>query len=288
MAYGIPESSSQNSWVVQFQSFLKRHVRASLRNKVALFWNFVWPVLWYLLSVHLIVVPELPDGIPDDVVAAVKGTQVITFGIFGAITVTLVGFAGELTSDIEDKRYRKFRSLPIAPTADLAGRFVSGFTFGLLSFLFVVAVGILDGARFQPRGAIGIPIALLSLLLLCAFCMAIALLVAAFVQDDTQTNILTLSVVMLGFFVTGFNGMQTWMFPSEKYEAVLNFLPNSLAARLQAYYLIDTDWARAGLSPPAMPDSPAFVLPLLAYTVVVGAVAVFVMKRVVYKGDAGD
>ena len=288
MAYGIPESSSQNSWVVQFQSFLKRHVRASLRNKVALFWNFVWPVLWYLLSVHLIVVPELPDGVPDDVVAAVKGTQVITFGIFGAITVTLVGFAGELTSDIEDKRYRKFRSLPIAPTADLFGRFASGFTLGLLSFLFVMVVGVLDGARFDPRGALGVGVALLSLLLLCAVSMAIALVVAAFIQDETQTNILTLSVVMLGFFVTGFNGMQTWMFPSEKYEWVLNYLPNSLAARLQAYYLIDVDWEQAGLAPPPMPDSLGFLVPLLAYTIVFGGIAVFVMRTVVYGGDAGD
>src|SRR6056297_744223 len=162
MAYGTPDSDAQNSWTVQFRSFLKRHVRSSLRSKVAMFWNFVWPALWYLLSVHLIVVPELPDEVPDDVVAAVKGTQVITFGIFGAITVTLVGFGGELTRDIEDKRYRKFRSLPIAPTADLFGRFASGFTLGLLSFLFVMVVGVLDGARFDPRGALGVGVALLS------------------------------------------------------------------------------------------------------------------------------
>lgn len=278
----------QRSWVVQFRSFLKRHLRASLRDKIALFWNFVWPVLWYLLSVHLIIVPGLPDGVPDEIVAAVKGTQVITFGIFGAITVTLIGFAGELTRDLESKRYRKFRSMPISPTADLGGRFASGFALGLCSFLAVVAVGLLDGASFQLRGALAIPIALFSLLLLCAISMALALLVSAIVEDQTQTNVITLSLVMLGFFVTGFNGMQTWMFPSEKYQWILNYLPNSLAARLQAYYLIDVDWTQAGLSPPPMPDSPAFLLPLLGYTVVFVAVAVFVMRTVVYGGEAGD
>lgn len=288
MAYGSTESDSRNRWTVQFRSFLKRHVRSTLRNKIAMFWDFVWPALWYLLSVHLIVVPGLPDSASSEVVAAVKGTQVITFGIFGAITVTLVGFAGDLTEDIEEKRYRKFRSLPIAPTADLFGRFASGFVLGLLSFLFVAVVGIADGARLDPRGALAIPIALVSLLLLCAISMAVALLIAAFVQDETQTNVLTLSVVMLGFFVSGFNGIQTQMFPAQEWKWILNYLPNSLAARLQAYYLIDVDWSQAGLTPPAMPDSPVFLVPLLAYTVLFGGIAVFVMRTVIYKGDAGD
>ncbi|NIQ04241.1 MAG: hypothetical protein GWO20_00475 [Candidatus Korarchaeota archaeon] len=78
------------------------------RNKIAFFWVFLWPALWYVLIVYLF--PSPPEAIGP----ALKASDAICLGIFGVFTATLTGFSGDLAADVEQKRYRKFRSLQIS------------------------------------------------------------------------------------------------------------------------------------------------------------------------------
>ncbi|XVH32595.1 ABC transporter permease [Haloferacaceae archaeon DSL9] len=273
--------SSWRMWCRQCRAFSARHVRAALRDRSALFWSFLWPVLWYFLTVHLLVLPAVPAALTSAETSAVKAMQALSFGLFGAVSVTLVGFAGEFTRDIEDRRYRQFRALPLAPTADLAGRFLGGFALGTLSFLVVLGASLVDGASYTPT-VIGLALTAVTLAAICGICMAIAVGFAAAFRTRATTTLATLSVVLLAFFASGFNGTYPAMLP-DRWRWVAGVAPNALATRFHVAALLDIDWAQAGLSPPAQPTGGG--LALLA--VIAGCCCLFatvVVRRFVYRG----
>ncbi|MGM0604306.1 MAG: ABC transporter permease [Halobacteriota archaeon] len=274
----------------QASAFAGRHVRVALRDRASLFWSFAWPILWYLLTVYLIVLPQLPAGTPPDVVSLVKTTQAVTFGIFGAITVSLVGFAGELTRDLEEKRYRALRAYPVSPTIDLGGRFVGSVLLGLAAFLAVVLVGVIDGATVSPTRSWPVAIGAVTIAVgaLCGLCAAIATIVALVTNGRSQTNLLTLTIVMIAFFVTGFNGTQPWLIPGSTVEASLNYLPNTLATRLTLEALVGAEWGNAGLTPPGMPSIGSGLARLGGSLVVLSTLASVLARSWLYGGDAGE
>lgn len=175
---------SHSSWLLQVKSFSVRAIRELFRSRIALFWAIGWPIGWYFLTMTLLVeVPEqVPPGQVDTVLAYIKASNAISFGIFGAFTVSLVTFANNFSDDLAAKRYRKFRSLPISPVADLTGRFLAGCLFGLVSFCSVLIAGFLHGASFSLQGPISIPITVLTLLLFCIISMSVAVVLATVVR----------------------------------------------------------------------------------------------------------
>lgn len=247
-----------------------------------MFWSFAFPVIWYGLTVYLNAIPTVPAG-EQSTLKAVLG---ISFGIFGAFTVTLVGFTGHLAVDIDRKRYRKFRSLPIAPSADLSGRFFAGAALGVGAWVLTVGVAAVDGATYQiPSGhrllGIGLAVGLF-----CLIGMVAGLLLTLAVPQPEHATTAGTGIIVIGFFVTGYNGTVASVFPGQAW--LLNIIPNSLATRLTVFYMVDTAWQEAGLAPPAMPHSLESLLLLGGYALGLTIIAVIVMQRWVYGKDIGE
>lgn len=269
-------------WLAQCRAFAQRYFREMLRSKVGIFWSFAFPVIWYGLTIYLNAMPAVPAG-EESTLKAILG---ISFGIFGAFTVTLVGFTGHLAVDIDRKRYRKFRSLPIAPSADLAGRFVAGAALGSGAWLLTVAVAALDGAMFRvatSQQLIGIGLAVG---LFCLIGMIAGLLLTLAVPQPEHATTAGTGILVIGFFVTGYNGTVTRVFPAR--AELLNIIPNSLATRLTVFYMVDTSWHEAGLAPPAMPHSLDSLLLLGIYALGLSVIAVIVMQHWIYGTDVGE
>ncbi len=243
-----------------------------------LFLTVGWPILWYFLTMTFFV--EVPAGTDLGPLKAANG---INYGLFGAFTVTVSLFAGGFARDLESNRYRKLRTMPLAPTADLAGRFAVGTLFGVTSYLATVAVASLDGAAFPALDAGTIGVLLATLLLFCLIAMALAMVLALVVTKPEQLTTIAIVIVLLAYFMTGFNGTSPEMLANS--AGMVNYLPNSLATRMQIGYWLGTERI-AFMAPPEVPTSREYVALLVGYAAVLSAVSVLVMRRVAYGGGS--
>ncbi|PSP79006.1 ABC transporter permease [Halobacteriales archaeon QS_1_68_20] len=272
--------------IQQIRTFMLRSLREMFRSKIALFWAIAWPIFWYGLTMAVFI-----GDLPQDVMAIVKATNAINFGMFGALTVGLVTFAENISSDLEEKRYRKLRSLPISPWADLTGRIFAGFAMAIVSFLALMVVGYLHGAAFQLRSLGSIPIVVLALFLYCVIGMAIAVIVVSVVNRGEYVTAITTTLLLILFFVTGYNGVQPGFVPADT-RSIVNVLPNSLATRMEVYHLTELgqldDIADSGLVPPELPGGPEHLLLLAGFAVALWGLSVAVMKYRIYDGEAGE
>ncbi|TXT67607.1 MAG: conserved membrane protein of unknown function [Promethearchaeota archaeon] len=270
-----------NQFFKQVWAFADRSLREIIRNKMVLFWLFLWPILWFFLSVFLFIAPNTPPGIGLQIAI---GTNAISMGIFASLTATMVGFSVDFAEDINLKRYRLYRSYPINPLADFLGRFLSGFIFGCISFSVIIIISFIMGARIMFNPILTIPIVILSLLLLSFLGMGVGLIIANISNDPNYAVGFSLVVLMLLFFITGYNGTVATMFPGPKW--MLNFFPNSLATRLIALALIDfTDYGfdNPPLSPPTMPTNPLYIIVLLIYGIIFLLIGWFLMYKFQYQ-----
>lgn len=274
-------STTRWLWLHQTAAFAERFVRELSRSWIGLFWSFGFPVMWYLLTVYIGLAPT--NVAPRGPVKAILG---ISFAVFGALTVTLVGFAGDLAVDITAKRYRKFRSLPLYPSADLAGRFLAGWSLGLAAAVAMLVVATLDGATFVIPGVIDLGVVLAVLSFFCVIGMVAGLGVTILVTDPRYATTIGTGILLIVFFVTGYNGTTPGVFPFE--ARWLNYLPNSLATRLLIDRLVELRWAAAGLSPPSQPSTAGFVLLLGGYAVGLLGIAYLLVRSAIYGSDAGE
>ncbi len=106
----------------------------------------VQPVMFVLLFVYVfggaIQVPPEYDGYADFLMPGII-VQTMAFGGF----VTAIGLADDLKKGLIDR----FRSLPMARAAVLAGRTTSDIALNLLSIVIMVAVGLLVGFSFDAN-----------------------------------------------------------------------------------------------------------------------------------------
>lgn len=265
----------------QVRAFTMRSLRELFRSKVALFWAIGWPIFWYALTM-LLFLPEL-DG---EALAAAKASNAINFGMFGAFTVAVVIFSENISADLREKRYRKLRSMPISPFADLSGRFLAGYVMGLVSFLVLVGVGYAHGGSFAIEAVHSVPTVLVALFLFSVVGMAMAVGVVSVVDRGEYVTAISTTAVLVLFFVTGFNGIQPATVP-EGSRWVVNVLPNSLATRLSVHHLMDVG-SDAGLSPPGLPAEPEYLLLLVGWAAGLVVVSALVMRGRVYAGEAGE
>lgn len=270
------------TWFRQTRAFARRYLRENSRDRIGAFWSFAFPALWYALTVHLGMVPNLGTG-NRPLAKAVLG---ISFGVFGALTVSLVGFSGQLASDLHEKRYRKFRSLPLYPSADLAGRFVSGSILGVLSFATVLVVAAIDGATYRPASVLSLLVVPLGVVFFCLVGMVGGLLTTLAIPRPEHATTVGTGVLIVVFFGTGYNGLVTTAFQGAPW--LLNVIPNSVATRLTVFHLTDLDWTLAGLAPPPAPSSFEHLLILGGYAVGFATLGVVVTNRYVYASDAGE
>jgi ABC-2 type transport system permease protein len=286
---GVSTPAAAVPWHRQTKAFALRNLRATLRTKATIIWGFGFPAFWYLLT-SVLFLPAAEDVGGSAVLADVKGATAVSLGLFGVLTVTLVAFAGGLSADLTQKRYRKLRSLPVAPSADFAGRFLAGAAVAAVSYLLVLVVGFLDGAEYALHGPGSVPVVVGSFLLFSVVGVSVAVGVTWLVSDSEIVVGITNAVLLVSFFLTGYNGTSPGFLP-ESTRWIVNVVPNSLAARLQTFHLTETPaggTSQGGVTPPALPVGPEHVALLCGWAVIFGAVATVLMNRGIYSSDGGE
>ncbi|ERH09996.1 MAG: ABC-2 type transporter [halophilic archaeon J07HX64] len=276
-------------WLRQTKAFALRNLRATLRTKATIIWGFGFPAFWYFMT-SLLFLPDAGDLGPGVAIGEIKGATAVSLGLFGVLTVTLVAFASGLGEDLTAKRYRKLRSLPVSPSADFAGRYLAGVAVAAVSYVLVLLVGFVDGAEYALHGPESVLVVTGSFLLFSLVGVSLAVLVTWLVEDSEIVVGITNAILLVSFFLTGYNGTSPGLLPEETRQ-IVNIAPNSLASRLQTFHLTETPPTGAqtgGVTPPSLPVGPEFVALLAVWAVALGAVASVLMDRAVYSGEAGE
>lgn len=270
-------------WLRQARAFALRYLRQHARSPVGLVFLVAWPAFWYLLVAHLL----FGGTGGQSAVATAKAAFAVSFGLFGAFTVSLTGVVGSFTADVETKRYRKFRSLPVSPSADLAGRFVAGVALSLVSYVGLLVIGALDGAAFGLRGPWSPLVVLVSVVAYTAVGVATAVGIAAVVPRPEHATTLATAVLLGTFFGTGFNGVSPGLFPGP--AGLLNVVPFSLMTRIQLAHVVAPAGAEPGVfGPPSLPAGPAATTMVLAFGLGALALGSGVIERAAYQGELGE
>jgi ABC-2 type transport system permease protein len=270
-------STARTAWTRQAAAFGVRTLRELFRNRAALVWGLLAPVFFFLVF-----------GVALGEPGVARGANAVVFGVFGSFSVSLVIFATALSADLKAKRYRKLRSLPVAPSADVLGRFVGGLALSVASFGLVLAVGVVTDGTLRLRSVVSVPVVLASLVLFCLLAMGLAVLVASVLDDGEYVVGVTNMVTLALFFLTGFNGLVPAMAPGPL-GGLVNWLPNSLATRLAVYYLVPVgSGAGTPLVPPSLPLGWTWAGLLVAYAAVGVTAGVVTMRRAIYDGEGGE
>lgn len=265
------------AWWRQTEAFAVRTLRELFRNRAALVWGLLAPVFFYLVF-----------GVALGEPGIARGANAVVFGVFGSFSVSLVIFATALSADLKARRYRKLRSLPVAPSADVLGRFVGGLALAAVSFLLVLVVGVATDGTLRVQSAVSVPVVATTLVLFCLLAMGLAVPVAAVLDDGEYVVGVTNMVTLALFFLTGFDGLVPAMAPGPLGELV-NWLPNSLATRLAVYHLVPVGaGGETPLVPPALPLGWEWTALLVAYAGVGVAAGAVTMRHAIYQGEGGE
>lgn len=262
-------------WLNEVNAFAERYARSLFRSKAVLFWTMAFPAGFYLLTITATV----PSEALETNEGAIKAGIAVSFGMFGAIMAALNSFCEQLGTDIEHDRYQQYRSLSISPSADLAGRMVSGTLLAILSFLIVIPVAIVTGAEFT-LASYGSPLVVaLALIAFAVFWMVVAILVAVGVKNERYAAIVTVSLALIAYMLTGYNGTDPSIYHGPDW--LLNVMPHTLATRLVGVHVVE---GTAGLTPPTAPGTATGLALLALYAIVSLMVGLLVMRRLLYNG----
>lgn len=271
-------------WLSQTRAFAGRHLRQYTRSPVSLLFIVAWPAFWYLLIVHLLFATGGPAA---EAVATAKAAFAVSFGLFGVFTVALTGVISTFTADIATKRYRKFRSLPLSPAADLVGRFTAGLGLSIGSYVGLLAIGSIDGAAFTLRHPWSPGVVLLGVIAFAAIGVVIALALAAVVPRPEYATTGATALLLASFFGTGFNGVSPTLFPGP--PRLLNLIPVSLITRLQLHHVVaQSGMESTAFGPPELPAGPPAVGVVALYGLSALSLGVVFIEWGVYRGEAGE
>jgi ABC-2 type transport system permease protein len=265
------------SWLAQVQSFTERFGRELFRNRTVLFWTIAFPVGFYLLTITVFIDT---GPIPAETLPQVKAGIAVGYGMFGAIVASLNAFGQQLAADFEAERYVQFRSLPLSPTADLAGRMLAGLALSAVAFAITLVAAVLTGAEFALKSALSPAIVVLAVVAFAVFWMVLAVVVSVLVREARYASIITVSLALVAYFLTGYNGTDPAAYAGP--DAALNLMPHTLATRLISDHLVQS-MGVSTLAPPAVPGPVFGILLLAAWALGALIVGTVVMRRVVYK-----
>jgi ABC transporter DrrB family efflux protein len=145
----LPSPQTVRSALTDTAVVTRRNLRHFIRQPDLLTFSTIQPVLFVLLFVYVFggaVSRSLPRGITYvDFLLPGIFVQSVTFGA----SQTAVGLAEDLTRGVVDR----FRSMPMARSAVLAGRTVADLARNILIIALMIAVGYLVGFRFTAGAA---------------------------------------------------------------------------------------------------------------------------------------
>lgn len=258
-------------WLEQAGAFTRRSLQAVRNSWLMLGWVISFPPIMYLL--------QATQG--PEMSAVANASASIGIGILGAMFVCLYLFGNQLATDLEDRRYAAYRSMPIAPSAELAGRMAAGLILAAGAFAATIAAGLATGASYGFRGPESVPIVLIAGALTCLFWMVVAIPFVVVAGNERVASLTTTFVAVGAFVLTGLNGAVPTQSPID--GPVLNYLPNTLPTRLLVFHLVPAEsWTELGVAPPAMPTGPAFLALLAAYAVLATVAGTMLVNRALY------
>jgi len=188
-----------------------RNLRTLTRVPTVFIFELVQPVMFVLLFrfIYANQLRTLPNGL--SYVQFLMPGIFVQNAIFGA-TTTAIGLAEDMKKGVIDR----FRSLPMARSAVLAGRTTFDLAKNLILVSIVIAIGYLVGFRFQngPLNALGV----IALVLACSFtfswisaCIGLALKEVEAVQAASFTWIFPVVFVSSAFVPVA--GMASFLQP---------------------------------------------------------------------------
>ncbi|HET9673133.1 MAG TPA: ABC transporter permease [Actinomycetota bacterium] len=188
----------------------RRNLTQIVRVPAILVFELVQPVMFVLLFRYVFAgnIANVPEGVDGYVNYLMPGI-ILQNAIFGA-TTTAIGIAEDLKSGLVDR----FRSLPMARSAMLAGRATSDLIKNFILLLVVIGIGYLVGFKFENGilGALGMIVTVLAVSFMFSWVMAaIALAVKKLeaVQAAAFTGIFPL--VFMSSALVPILGMATWV-----------------------------------------------------------------------------
>lgn len=218
----------------QVTAFVVRTAREIRRNKAALFWCLVFPSAFFAFNLFVFV---NIDSVAPENRAPVIGSVAITFGVLGVLFVALYVFSQQFVRDLERGHYLKFRTTSLTPTADLGGRLLASIVLASVSYGLVLVFAIFLGGAYQSRWVVSIPIVIGTVVSLTIVWVVIGMAIATVFSDPRTVTVVSISLVLGAFFLTGFNGGNPQFFAPD--PAWLDVFPNSLSARILLYHMID-------------------------------------------------
>jgi ABC-2 type transport system permease protein/oleandomycin transport system permease protein len=199
--------------ILAFQDGLivaRRNLMQIVRVPAVLVFELVQPVMFVLLFRYVFAgnIANVPAGVDGYVNYLMPGI-ILQNAIFGA-TTTAIGIAEDLKSGLVDR----FRSLPMARSAMLAGRATSDLGKNFILLLVVIGIGYLVGFSFENGflGALGMIALVLAVSFAFSWVMAtIALAVKKLeaVQAAAFTGIFPL--VFMSSALVPIAGMESWV-----------------------------------------------------------------------------
>ncbi|HVA03944.1 MAG TPA: ABC transporter permease [Acidimicrobiales bacterium] len=177
---GIPHGAARLRWVVaDALTITKRNLIAYTRTPEALFFSTLQPIMFVLLFRYVF----------GGAIHAIPGLSYINF-LMAGIFVQSVGFGGigtavGLADDLQKGLIERFRALPMARSAVLAGRTTADLVRNVLVLLLMTGVGALVGFSF-PNGALGF-IAACALVLLFAYALLWGFAVIGLTASNSET-----------------------------------------------------------------------------------------------------
>jgi ABC-2 type transport system permease protein len=119
-------------------------IKDNFMSKSALFWVIAWPAIWLLLAVFVFL-----RGVPQEYIALAKGQSTISMVTFSIMVCGMTSLPANISEDRQRGLFQKLKTMPVQPWKEAVGKILAVLTFGLVSAVIIIIIGILLGARFN-------------------------------------------------------------------------------------------------------------------------------------------
>ena len=161
----------------QVVATFNRTIKELLRNRSVLFWTIAWPIIWVFISSF-----SFSGGVPEETIPSIRGSITISMMVFALSIAGMANLPGIIARDRERGLLTKLKSMPVSPWKDFVGRIMGLAVFSCIAVIFVIASGIICGARFSGT-AFSISQSMAFLLFIFLSSAGIGLLIGTFIRN---------------------------------------------------------------------------------------------------------
>ena len=119
-------------------------LKDNFMSKPALFWVIAWPAIWLLLAVFVFL-----RQVPPEYAALAKGQSTISMVTFSIMVCGMSNLPANISEDRQRGLFQKLKTMPVQPWKEAIGKILAVLTFGLVSAVVIIILGIVLGGRFD-------------------------------------------------------------------------------------------------------------------------------------------